>query len=174
MRILIGFIVLVLLVFAGTSHSAPPDIPKSPANLGYWLRMSAPSFGCMLEKQYGYIDARFNCHLTDYHNKGDPCNNSDEYYEGPEFPKELIQRIHPLATNIELSWEHGELQQITLFLNGKFSDSAVRRAFSIPDDSKLPRNVMRVDVDTDNRNSTSISVTGFDHQGTGDVECPVE
>ena len=73
-----------------------------------------------------------------------------------------------------LSWEHGELQNISITLHGEFSDQAVRKAFSLPPvqgGAYATPNVMRVDIDHSHSGQTVLNLVDFDHQGAGDVDC---
>jgi hypothetical protein len=150
------------------------DMPSARVNIMSWPRMNAASFRCYMERTIGYRDKRFNCSLTHYRNAGDPCKNTDAYYEGPVFPNAFATKIHPLASDVVLSWEHGELQDVSITLDGTFSDQAVRKAFTLPpaQGNAYPTfNVMRVDIDHSHPGKTVLSLTGFDHQGAGDVDC---
>ncbi len=171
----------------------PPNV-----NVLAWPRMSSSEFGCYMEQTLGHQDKRFNCSLKNYENQGDPCTNTDAYYEGPILPANLATRVHPLAREIELSWEHGELQQVTVTLEGTLSEAEVRNAFELPlatnhpspeTAQRLPENVMDAQVEyplepinsspgklpgTPSPGLTSIVLTGFDHMGAGDVDCDAE
>jgi len=188
-------VLLVLLTCANQALGAdlaPPDI-----NVLAWPRMSSSEFGCYMEKTLGHRDKRFNCALKGYENQGDPCNNPDAYEEGPDFPASLAARIHPLATQVQLNWEHGELQQVTIMLKGILNEVEVRKAFKLPategcklsetERRSLPANIMDTNVQFETINSslgknpadssqglTSVVLTGFDHMGAGDVDCSAD
>ena len=183
---------IVLLTCADQALGA--DLAPASVNVLVWPRMSSSEFDCYMEKTLGHRDKRFNCALKGYKNQGDPCNKTDAYVEGPAFPASLAARIHPLATQVQLSWEHGELQQVTLLLKGTFSEVEVRNAFKLPraegymlseaEQWSLPGNIMNFDVQYESVDSspgkrpgdrssglTSVMLTGFDHMGAGDVDC---
>ena len=168
-----------MLLICGVGAAAQTPVKTSDARLDAaavnilpWARMSAPDFGCFMEKTLGYRDAKFNCALKNYKNHGGPCRNTKAYYEGPKFPQRLASRVHPLATYIGLDWEHGNLRQITVNLKGMFSEQEVRDAFKVPKEFTYRDNVMSVDVQNCSTGMTCLNITGFDHIGSGDVDCP--
>lgn len=171
---------IVLLACADQTFGA--DLPPASVDVLAWPRMSSSEFGCYMEKTLGHRDQRFNCALKGYENQGDPCTNTDAYEEGPIFPVSLAARIHPLAKDVQLSWEHGELQQVTIVLKGTLDEVEVRNAFKLPraeafklseaEQGALPGNIMDSSVQGDpSTGLTSVMLTGFDHMGAGDVDC---
>ena len=148
-----------------------------------WPRMSSPAFGCYMEKALKHRDARFNCSLKGYRNQGDVCQKPDAYEEGPAFPASLASAVHPQATRVELSWEHGDLQAVSITLKGTWSEADVRRAFHLPRAAAFqlsvaeqkahawPQNIMDTDVQYPTPGETAVTLTGFDHTGAGDVGC---
>lgn len=171
-----GTIAISFFVLAGSfiSPAMAQSLQPASVDLMQWPRMDSPSFGCYMEKTFGHRDPRFNCSLKGYENKGDPCKNTDAYYEGPAFPGALASKVQPQVKDIDLSWEHGELQMVAITVTGEYSDQDVQRAFKLPSpvtDKAPAGNVMSVDIDHGNRGVTVISLTGFDHQGAGDVDC---
>lgn len=149
-----------------------------------WPRARPDTFGCFLERQFGYKDPHFNCFLTHYENKGDACKNTDAYYEGPEFPESKVQQVNSNLQFIKLYWEHGALQNIWMCFNKKLSAAEVHKILNISiikdvrvEDSSItynsPReNVMSVSIDNNGKNPTTcLTITGFDHMGAGDVDC---
>jgi hypothetical protein len=138
-------------------------------NIMKWTRMSANKFGCYLEKSFNHKDKKFNCSLVKYKNKGDPCKNVKAYYEGPSFPSSSVQKIHPKAESVTLSWEHGVLQGVTIYFKNGITESEIERYFKITDDVNYPanyKNIMSIDT-----TSGVLSIQGFDHIGAADVEC---
>lgn len=169
----------MLLAIAGSAQGAALVAPT--LNVLAWPRMAPDAFGCYLEKNLGQRDPRFNCALQGYQNQGDPCHNPEAYNEGPAFPEQLASRVHPLATAVDLSWEHGALQQVTVTLRGTLSETQVRQAFNLPhaasaSAAKLPDNIMAAYVEAASpaQGLTSVTLLGFDHMGAGDVECSAE
>ncbi|WP_213941329.1 hypothetical protein [Pseudomonas sp. dw_612] len=186
---------IAMLACAGQALGA--GLPSPTVDVLAWPRMSSSEFGCYMEQSLGHRDKRFNCSLMGYENQGDPCSNVDTYTEGPELPASLAARIHPLATQVQLSWEHGELQQVTLLLKGTLNEAEVRNAFKLPraeayllsetELGTLPENIMDTSVQYESTQDspgtgpsdsssgvTSVMLTGFDHMGAGDVECRAE
>lgn len=128
-----------------------------------WPKASVADFGCFLEKQFSYKDEKFNCGLKKYVNKGDPCLNTTEYYEGPKFPAKLAAKINSKIESVDLIWEHGLLQSVALTLNAKYPEKEIRKLFNLPTSAQ---------VDECSKKNTCVTLTGFDHMGAGDTECP--
>lgn len=179
--IALGLLAMSPLATAQTTSDA--GLPAPRIDVLSWPRMPAADFGCFMEKTLGHRDARFNCALKGYRNRGDICKTPDAYYEGPEFPDNLAARVHPLATHVELRWEHGNLQAVSITLKGTWSEAQVRQAFKLPRAaaSKLsiaeqkkhawPENIMDTDVQAPSPGQTDVTLTGFDHMGAADVGC---
>lgn len=187
---------IALLALAG--HTLGADQQPPGVNVLAWPRMPSSEFGCYMEKTLGHRDKRFNCSLKRYRNQGDPCKNPDTYNEGPLFPASLAARIHPLATQVQLNWEHGELQQVTVTLKGTLNEVQLRKAFELPragdaspeaEQQLLPKNIMDAHIEhsLEPSNSsleihpsdpslglTSVTLVGFEHMGAGDVDCDTE
>lgn len=137
-----------------------------------WPRTRADVFGCFLEKTFGVRDERFNCLLKGYVNKGDPCRSADAYYEGPRFPAAKADRIAPEVASVELAWEHGELQAVSLTLTRKMTARRVRKLLRLPSKTDgIPKNVMNVDIQDCGKTATCVIIRGFEHLGAGDVDC---
>jgi len=185
-------VLTVLLACAGQAFGA--ELAPASVNVLAWPRMSSSEFGCYMENTLGHRDPRFNCALKGYENQGDPCDNPQAYEEGPGFPANLAAKVHPLATDVQLSWEHGELQQVTITLKGTLNEAEVRKAFKLPsaeayelseaEQRSMPENLMDTSVQYQTVNNsagegssdpsqglTSVMLTGFDHMGAGDVDC---
>ena len=134
--------------------------------------MRADRFGCLLERELGARDARFNCALQGYKNAGDPCQNTDAYDEGPAFPEQALSRLRPAPRGLSLDWEHGDLQALSVTLPGRVSEDEARRMVGLgAADAALPDNVSAVDV-SECRQDTCVRIEGFEHMGAGEVECP--
>ncbi|ALX15930.1 hypothetical protein P350_31440 [Burkholderia cepacia JBK9] len=186
----------VPLLAAANPATTGATLPKPAVDIRAWPRMTSPRFGCYVETALGYRDKRFNCALKKYRNTGDACKNTKAYYEGPAFPDRLAASVHPLATKVDLNWEHGELQMVTVTLKGTWNATEVRKAFGLPraEGSKLteaelrsqPGNVMDTSVQYPSdaldeslakrpsnpaRGTTAVMLYGFDHMGAGDVDC---
>nr|WP_200873903.1 hypothetical protein [Dyella japonica] len=162
---------------------AEPGLAAPHVNVLLWPRESAADFGCYMEKTLHHRDVRFNCALRGYRNRADICRNPDAYYEGPDFPDELASTVHPLATHIGLSWEHGNLQAVGITLKGTWNEADVRRVFGLPRTAAFgltvaeqkahawPRNIMDTGVRFPTQDITEVTLTGFDHIGGADVGC---
>jgi hypothetical protein len=167
------------------ANAAPVDaaLAAPSADVLSWPRMSVTDFGCYMEKTLHHRDARFNCALKVYRNFGDVCRTPDAYYEGPAFPEQLATAVHPLARHVELNWEHGNLQAVSITLKGTWSEAQVREAFKLPRTTAShlsaterkahawPENLMDSDVQFPSHDETEVTLTGFDHMGAGDVGC---
>jgi hypothetical protein len=162
------------------AHAA--DLAQANFSLRAWPRMTSPAFGCWMEKALGHRDAKFNCDLKNLENIGDPCTDTDPYYEGPKFPEALVTRVHPLATRIDVDFEHGDLRMIIVELAGEFSDQQVRKALGLPDEQERVQEfvrpsdparplIMSMDVHSCGPGITCLMIQAFDHMGAGDVDC---
>jgi hypothetical protein len=179
----IAIALLAALPLGGAQATANAALAVPGVDVLSWPRMPAADFGCYLEKSLHHRDTRFNCALRGYRNQGDVCKNPDAYYEGPAFPDQLATTIHPLATHVALSWEHGNLQAVSITLKGTWSEAQVRQAFKLPRAaaSELsvaeqkahawPENIMDTDVQYSSPGQTDVTLTGFDHIGGADVGC---
>jgi len=151
--------IAVLLILT----ALPVEAQLKKQDITTWPKASVSDFGCFLEKQFGHKDDKFNCGLKKYVNKGDPCLNTTEYYEGPKFPAKLAEKINAKIESVDLIWEHGLLQSVSLTLNAKYPEKEVRKLF------KLAKTAQ---VDDCSKKNTCVTLTGFDHMGAGDSECP--
>jgi len=183
-------------LLAAANSSADTSLPRPAVDVRAWPRMTSPKFGCYVETTFGYRDKRFNCALKKYRNTGDACKSTKAYYEGPTFPDRLAASVHPLATKVDLDWEQGRLQMVTVTLKGTWNEADVRKAFGLPraEGSKLteaelrsePGNLMDTSVQYPSsplaeslakrpsnpaRGTTAVMLYGFDHMGGGDVDC---
>jgi hypothetical protein len=154
--------------------NAEPDAGRNPLAAALtWPRMRADRFGCFLERELGVRDKRFNCSTRGYENQGDPCKETEAYYEGPAIPDSVLERLDPGLTTVELAWEHGELQHATLTFDGVLTQAeAFQRAGLPPGGAPLPENIQHAKVEACSKATTCLTLTGFDHMGAGDVECP--
>ncbi len=153
-----------------TPHTGPPTIKNGLKEVLSWPRMKADAFGCKMEKEWGIRDAKFNCALTHYQSGGDPCKNPEAYYEGPSLPDDFPSKLHPLLQTIQLSWEHGELQAVSLFFKESFSRPEMAELFGYHMSSDAP-NIMDFSTKGCSKEGTCVTLQGFDHEGAGDVDC---
>ncbi|AWV01509.1 hypothetical protein DM992_18310 [Burkholderia sp. JP2-270] len=192
----VALFVAAVPTLASASPSSDAGLARPTVDVRAWPRMTSPKFGCYVETTFGYRDKRFNCALKKYRNTGDACKNTTAYYEGPAFPGRLAARVHPLAMKVDLDWEHGALQMVTITLKGTWNEADVRKAFGLPRAEGLKLTEAELRKQPDNLTDTSIQypssptddslgrrpsdpahgatavmLYGFDHMGAGDVEC---
>lgn len=137
-----------------------------------WPKSDAAQFGCFLEQKFRHKDKKFNCSLKKYLNIGDPCQNTEAYYEGPKFPDRLAKKVHPAIHSIELSWERGMLQSVSITMNQRMSSADIFKALKLPGaKAKLPTNIQSIDVQECAKTASCAIITGFEHLGAGDVDC---
>lgn len=161
MRLCAAIVAVVsLLLGSGSSAMASAKLVKN--DFTTWLGADARQFGCFLDKEFQYKDKKFNCGLTTYKNYGDPCRRVEEYVEGPQFPQDKVQLVDRRIKALELTWEHGELQELDVTLNGKFSENGLRKIFNLSKGAS---------VQDCSAKDTCIVLIGFDHVGAGEVEC---
>ena len=162
--LLVGAAVLAFAMpTARAADLAPPTV-----DIRSWPRMQTRELGCLMES-LGHRDARFNCALAADVPPGDPCEDTKAYYAGPVFPPALAARVHPLASNVALEFESGQVRWVEVQLNGRFTEREVREAFALPADYARP-NIMSTHVRIE-ESLASVILLGFDHQGSGDVDC---
>ena len=146
-----------------------------------WLRKTPVEIGCMLEKELIYRDSIFNCDSKNYINMGDPCVNTDLYYEGIVLTENLAQNLHPQIKAMDLEFEHGSLRQIHITFRDSLSITNLNRIFRLPNDkSKYPENILSIEYGENlisnskpvNINFTKwLTITGFEHIGSGEAGC---
>jgi len=163
------------------SSIAAPDFFTSYPLLTL-LRKTPVEIGCILEKAFQYRDPVFNCSYINYVNKGDPCVKTTEYYEGLKIPAALFTKMHAAIKDIQLDFEHGSLREINITFLDSLPKEKIRAIFNLPaENSSLPDNIMSINfgdnVYSGNKpadpNFTSwLTITGFEHMGAGDVDCP--
>ena len=162
------FLFLLFLLTSNLAY-AKEESKLSVTDFLSWPRSNAAAFGCFLENHFKHRDKRFNCSLENYKNKGDPHKNVEEYYEGPLFPKGKESKVHSEISSIDLSWEHGDLQSVSLTLKKKMNEAEVRKVFKLPAKENYPRpNVMSISIQQCSIKATCVLIQGFDHQGSGD------
>jgi hypothetical protein len=137
-----------------------------------WPRSSVTDFGCLVERELGVRDERFNCDLQGYVNQRDPCTDIHAYYEGFLAPRALRERL--AVDDVYLAWEHGELQAAVIVLE-PLSEAEWRARLALPD--PLPKNVQAVSFHSCTtgalpRRCTILALVGFDRIDAGDVDCP--
>ena len=176
----------VALLLAAAGSGCPPDRPPvtgppgatarppaPPIGLLSWPRMRAHEFGCLLQTRYGARDPRWGCARPDPGPAGDPCTHTRAYYDGPAFPASAVAAVAAGVEEIRLSWEHRDLQAVSVVLRGALPEAEARRRLDLPQvGAPLPANVQGITVQRCGRDRTCVDLVGFDHMGAGEVECP--
>jgi hypothetical protein len=157
-----SMLVIASLLFGSSQVMAESDQLLKAHDVTTWPRAEAKRFGCFLQTEFGYKDKKFNCSLRHYQNNGDPCKNTKAYYEGPQFPPDKAALVNKRFKSLDLSWEHGKLQQIGITLEGKFPEQDLRTAFKLPENASIQDCSLK---------ETCIVLTGFDHLGAGEANC---
>jgi hypothetical protein len=162
-----------------TMHTDSLFLIKYP--LLSWAGKSPVEIGCMLETEFSFKDSVFNCAYKNYINKGDPCKKTKEYYEGINFPEHLVAKVHPSVKEMDLKFEHGQLQEITITFKDSLLKDKIRQLFNLPaKKDSLPANVMSIgygenvyskDKPSNPKYTRWLSITCFEHMGAGDVDC---
>jgi hypothetical protein len=134
----------------------------------------------MLETEFSYKDSVFNCSYKGYFNKGDPIKNTTEFYEGIEFPVDLVSKIDPSVETLDLEFEHGNLREITIQFKDSMLKSKIAEIFNLPTERRLfPENVVDIgygeNISASNQPVNTkytkfLTIDGFDHIGAGEVE----
>lgn len=138
-----------------------------------WLRAKADTFGCFLEGRFGYRDPKFNCKLQNYVNRSTACEGSEQFGEGPAFPQAHVQDVNPIIRKIDLAWERGELQAISLELNAKYSNAQVEKLLHLPSTGHYPKNLSRIAMTTCLNNATCLILEGFPSQLEMEGACKI-
>jgi uncharacterized protein (TIGR02145 family) len=116
---------------------------KVQTDVSSWPQMSVDKFGCMMEETFGYRHEIFNCSLEGYESNPDPC--SKEFHDGFPFPDNLVKKVHPLLSKIDLHWQQGKLQKIYFYFDlfDRLTYEEKLKAFGLW--NKQP-NIMSMDV----------------------------
>ena len=137
-----------------------------------WPRMTSVEFGCMMDKEWGHRDPKFNCDTTEVAT-GDPCVDTDNYYAGPAFAPKRVRNLNHQAKMVRLDWEHGDLRAVSVHLEGTFTEGQVFQMLDIPQDwQNTYPNLQNVMVQDCGKDVTCVIFEGFDHMGAGEVDCP--
>ncbi len=139
-----------------------------------WPAMDPVQFGCYVEKTFGIKDVRFNCSARRYVASGDPCTAGDAYSEGPAVPDVVAAKIHSDIKSIDLSWEHGAMQQISVAFKRKLSRKEIAGILSLPENFDVPQQKLkfiRIYIEQCSIDGNCLGIQMFDHMGAGDVDC---
>lgn len=166
------FFIIFLFLF-GTACIAD-DLSLKPNDLLSWPRMNAQTFGCVLERKTGYKDKDFNC--TKQNRKpdwGSPCNPTESSYTGPQIPEYIASTLHPTIAEIQLDWDFGRIQSITIQFKKKISPQELKVIF--PDLKQhapfLQSNLMNVSLQQCSKNTSCLVLQGFEHMGAAETDC---
>lgn len=141
-----------------------------------WPRMAVDKFGCLLERELGYRDAKFNCALGGYANAGSACANVEAYFEGPVFPISRVGRISPMLSSVEIAYQGGQVRAITLLLKERLGEAQIRQHLRLPASDALPTHISAIRYDGCRPDSGGqacnlVLIEGFDHKGAEDADC---
>jgi hypothetical protein len=171
-------VVALTMVFAEAVFAALPAknafaIKLVAPELATWPRMKATDFGCMLEKRFGIQDPRYGCSADfDRMDWGDACLGATTNYNvGPELPPSVAKSLPSPISAVELEWEHGELQHLSVEFDRKVSAREVEALFGLRLGDPKPDNLMSVDLQDCALEKSCLTLQGFDHMGAADFEC---
>jgi len=173
---------LALAFFIGwsTTAAAQDAATLDPRNVLTWPRTPVDRLGCMLERAFDMRDARFNCALRNYVNRGNACTQLDAYYEGPTFDGAMANKVSPEFDQLQLAHVGGRLQALTLVLKQRRTRTAIAALLGLPQPGEaLPANISRIDVqgcraEGPGEVCSVVLIEGFDHVGAGDANCGEE
>lgn len=160
--------------------AAQNTIVLDPTNVLTWPRTPVDRLGCMLERAFDMRDARFNCGLRNYVNRGNACTQVDAYYEGPDFEAAMASNVSPEFDRLQLAHVGGRLQAVTLVLKQRRTRTAIAAVLGLPPPgAMLPANISRIDIQGCRAEGPGevcnvVLIEGFDHVGAGDANCGEE
>ncbi|HEY5824125.1 MAG TPA: hypothetical protein VIT44_07165 [Cyclobacteriaceae bacterium] len=168
--------------FAGTYEKiATEKISGVSYRVISWLGAPVDKFTCELQKRFSYEDDGFKCGVKPTE-KWDPEKPS--YYAGPVFPVDKVKMVHPLISNIDIVWEHGEIQTIRFTFENELSVESVQRIFNLPRTKEdwttyysyifdISYGSLRLeDINTNDfklLRVKSLDLVAFEHMGAGDI-----
>ena len=174
-RALLLVISLSMLAMVGATplEAQGGNLLLNPIN---WPRMPVDKFGCLLERELGYKDGKFNCALKAYKNAGTPCADIEAFFEGPVFPLSRVPRIAPQLSGIEIAYQGGQVRAVTLLVKERLSEAQLRQQLQLPAADALPSHVLSIRFDGCRPGAAGqicnvVLIEGFEHQGAGDVDC---
>ena len=143
---------------------------KSATTVLAWFKMNPAEFGCHLQKTFGVRDKKWNCDIKEFKAAGDPCKNTAAYYAGPKFPKKLVKKLNARLSDVQMAWEHGDLQDVSLYFGGKVSDAEARKLFGLPEKG-VPAGFSYIGLQDCAKDRSCLVIENFEHMGAGDVDC---
>ena len=147
---------------------------SSKVDILKWPRMKADELGCLFERELGSSDERFNCALKGYVIKRDPCSADGSYNEGPKLKETANTRIHPLVSDIDLNWEGGKLQALSITMKGSLTLDELKDALRLPEQLSYPKshpNITDISIQKCGEAKMCVVIQGFEHIGAADIEC---
>src|SRR5690606_16040310 len=145
------------------------------------LRKTPPEIGCILESKLKYKDSIYNCSNKNYVNPGNPCGSDNQYYKGIKIPDSIARKIHSKFKSIELSFEHGNLQELSIVFKDSLRKTDILNTFKLPKEkTEFPENIINISYGEnvfskmkplDTLYTRWLSITGFDHIGAGELDC---
>ena len=172
-------LVLALALAAGwpATVAAQEFSGLDPNNVLTWPRAPVDRLGCMLERAFDMRDARFNCALRNYVNRGNACTQLDTYYEGPVFVAGMASKVSPEFDRLQLAHVGGRLQAVTLVLKQRRTSTAIAALLGLPPPGMAPpTNISRIDIQGCRAEGPGevcnvVLIEGFDHVGAGEANC---
>ncbi|KAF1054206.1 MAG: hypothetical protein GAK43_01003 [Stenotrophomonas maltophilia] len=162
---------LCLLFSCGLTAAATP---LRPSELLDWPRQNLADFACQLEQRTGQVDATFSCarskQLSDW---GDACHPTDLSDAGPQLPAALARQLDPRISEVQLEWEYGRLQSVSVTFARIVTPAQVKAIFpGLNLDSANQRpNLSSASLQECATNQSCLYLEGFEHMGGADVEC---
>lgn len=179
-----GRATLALALAAALAGPPAASLAREDAALDVlaWPGMEADRLGCLMERALGHRDPRFNCGQRGYSHGGNPCRPDDAYYDGPTFPQDRAAQVSPLLQRIDLAYEGGRVQSVTLVLQRRLPQEEIRRGLALPaPTAPLPRNVAAVSIQgcrQDPRGGPDVCgvilVEGVAHRDAAEADCGAE
>jgi hypothetical protein len=153
------------------AHSQAAESADKPTTAVLaWFKMNPAEFGCYLQKTFGVRDKKWNCDIKEFKAGGDPCKNTAAYYVGPKFPKKLIKKLSARLSGLQMSWEHGALQNISLDFDSKVAEADARRLFGLPA-TGAPAEFSYIEMQDCSKDHSCLIIEKFEHMGAGEADC---
>ncbi len=89
-------------------------------------------------------------------------------------PDVVAARIHPEIKSIDLAWEHGAMQQMSVAFKRKLSRKEIATILSLPEHFEVPQQQLkfiRIYIEQCGIDGSCLGIQMFDHMGAGDVDC---
>ena len=148
-------------------------LPQSEKRLSIpvsdWPNMAIEKFGCYIEREFGVKPKKFNCDIKGYTPQKDVCADEKAYYEGLEFPEERVKVVSNSLKDIQIIFEHGNIQQVSFEfpLDVKKPDAINALKISRP----LPKNIIKATYEKCSNTSNCLKLVGFEHLSREQANC---